>query len=297
MDLGQLRSFVAVYRAGSLTSAATVLGLTQPAVSVQIRALENRLGRQLFRRLARGVAPTAFADELARRVGPHLDALAGVELELTKEEFARTIRFGGPAEAMSLLALPALAQLVRRGLRLRVGLGLADDLLEDLAEGRFDLVLSSVRPRRRGLVATPLADEEFVLVAAAGAEFPDLATAPMLAYAEELPLTRRYWRSVFGGPPPHTAAVVVPDLRAVLSSVLAGAGIAVLPRYLCAKELESGELVLLHEPTEPPINTFYLATRADQAQLPHIRTVTETIIAAAKNWLPISCHRRKCSSS
>ena len=284
MDLGQLRTFNAVYRAGSLTAAATVLGLTQPAVSVQVKTLEERLGRPLFRRMARGVAPTAFADELARRVGPHLDALAGVELELTGEEFARTVRFGGPAEAMSLLALPALAGLVRRGLRLRVGLGLADDLLADLAEGRLDLVFSSVRPRRKGLVVTPLTDEEFVLVAAAGTEFPDLAAAPMLAYAEELPLIRRYWRTVFGGPPPHTAAVVVPDLRALLNSVLAGAGISVLPRYLCAALLESGELVLLHEPEEPPINTLYLATRADQAQLPHIRAVTETLTTAAKHW-------------
>ncbi|GAA3998046.1 LysR family transcriptional regulator [Allokutzneria multivorans] len=284
MDLGQLRTFGAVYRAGSITAAATVLGITQPAVSVQVKALEERLGRPLFRRLARGVAPTAFADELARRVGPHLDALAGVEMELTREEFARTVRLGGPAEAMSVLALPALGGLVRRGLRLRIGLGLADDLLVDLAEGRLDLVLSSVRPRRKGMVVTPLADEEFVLVAAAGAEFPDLAAAPMLAYAEELPMVRRYWRTVFGAPPPHNAAVVVPDLRALLAAVLAGAGITVLPKYLCAAELESGELVLLHEPEEPPINTLYLATRADQARLPHIRAVTETLTAAAKHW-------------
>ncbi|WP_086830087.1 LysR family transcriptional regulator [Allokutzneria sp. NRRL B-24872] len=284
MDLGQLRTFGAVYRAGSLTAAATVLGITQPAVSVQVKALEERLGRPLFRRLPRGVAPTAFADELARRVGPHLDALAGVELELTREEFARTVRLGGPAEAMSVLVLPALSGLVRRGLRLRVGLGLADDLLVDLAEGRLDLVLSSVRPRRKGLVVTPLADEEFVLVAAAGAEFPDLAAAPMLAYAEELPMVRRYWRTVFGGPPPHNAAVVVPDLRGLLAAVLAGAGITVLPKYLCAAELESGELVLLHDPDEPPINTLYLATRSDQARLPHIRAVTETLTAAAKHW-------------
>ena len=59
MDLALLRTFLAVHRAGSLTRAAADLGVSQPAVTAQIRTLEQRVGRELFVRLPRGVAPTA----------------------------------------------------------------------------------------------------------------------------------------------------------------------------------------------------------------------------------------------
>ena len=74
-DLNLLRTFLAVHRAGSFTAAAPALGLTQPTVTSQIRALEAQLGRQLFQRLPRGVEPTAFARELAERISGPLDDL------------------------------------------------------------------------------------------------------------------------------------------------------------------------------------------------------------------------------
>src|SRR5436305_729568 len=81
--------------------------------------------------------------------------------------------------------------------------------------------------------AHPLTDEEFVLVAAPDwaariGPAPDPATlrdVPLVAYAEDLPIARRYWRHVFGTRLAGTAAVVVPDLLGVLASVVAGAGI------------------------------------------------------------------------
>lgn len=75
MDLALLRTFVTVHRAGSFTRAAALLGLSQPAVTSQIRTLERQLGRPLFLRQARGVTPTTIGDELAHKAAPHLDAL------------------------------------------------------------------------------------------------------------------------------------------------------------------------------------------------------------------------------
>ncbi|HLL33580.1 MAG TPA: LysR family transcriptional regulator, partial [Streptomyces sp.] len=54
-DLNQLRTFLAVYRSGSFTAAAGLLGVSQPTVTTQIRALERQSGRELFERLPRGV--------------------------------------------------------------------------------------------------------------------------------------------------------------------------------------------------------------------------------------------------
>lgn len=68
LDLNLLRTFLAVHRLGSFTAAARRLGLSQSTVTTQIRALENRLGRELFERRAQGVTPLPHADELATRL-------------------------------------------------------------------------------------------------------------------------------------------------------------------------------------------------------------------------------------
>ncbi|MEV0384253.1 LysR family transcriptional regulator [Nonomuraea sp. NPDC050643] len=151
LSLDLLRTFLAVHRTGSVTAAAQTLGLSQPAVTAQVKALESTLDRPLFDRLPRGVAPTPAADELARRVAPALDSLDEVvESELPTGE---AVHLGGPAEFLCEVVMPMLAPLVRDGLRLRFTLGLSDDLLTDLAAGRLDLVLSTIRPRLRGVLS------------------------------------------------------------------------------------------------------------------------------------------------
>ncbi|EOD69878.1 LysR family transcriptional regulator [Amycolatopsis vancoresmycina DSM 44592] len=246
-------------------------------MTAQVRALEEQLGQQLFVRRARGVTPTSAADELAARVAPHIDALASVVVGE-----ASPVHLAGPAELTTVRVLPALAGLVARGLELRVTFGLADDLLAGLAQRRFDLVVSTIRPRGRGFTATPLTDEEFVLVGPSGFT-GDPRTAPLVAYAEDLPIIRRYWRTVLGTRPPAGPAVVVPDLRGVLTCVLAGCGVSVLPRYLCAAELASGELVALLEPAEPPINTLFVVSRPEPCRAGPA-AVRDALLADAARW-------------
>ncbi|MEU8634954.1 LysR family transcriptional regulator [Amycolatopsis sp. NPDC048633] len=276
-----MRTFLAVHRAGSLTGAAPSLGLSQPTVTAQVRALEEQLGRQLFVRRARGVTPTPAADELAARVAPHVDALSSLTVG-EADPFAAPVHLAGPAELTTARVLPALAGLVASGLKLRVTFGLADDLLAGLSQRRSDLVVSTIRPRGRGLTATPLTDEEFVLVGPRGFD-GDPRTAPLVAYAEDLPIIRRYWRSVLGVRPPAGPSVVVPDLRGVLTCVLAGFGVSVLPRYLCAAELASGDLVALLDPVEPPINTLFVVTRAEPCRAGPA-AVRDALIADAVSW-------------
>ncbi|GAB3961880.1 LysR family transcriptional regulator [Actinoallomurus acanthiterrae] len=262
VSLDLLRTFLAVYRAGSVTQGAALLRLSQPTVTAQVKTLEEALGRPLFERLPRGMAPTPAADQLARRIADPLDTLAErLDGELEEPVFGRTVHLGGPAELVCVRVLPALADLVAGGLQLRVTLGLTDDLLAGLAAGALDLVISTARPRRRGLRSDPLCDEEFVLVAAERWADADPARAPLVAYAENLPIIRRYWRTVFETRLTRSPALVVPDLRGVLAAVAAGAGVTVLPRYLCATELAAGVLRPLLEPELPPINTLFLATR------------------------------------
>lgn len=298
-DLNLLRTFLAVHRSGSFTAAARLLGLSQPTVTTQIRALERRLGQDLFERQARGVAAVPFADALAARVAAPLDDLAVV----TGDEgsagapAAGPVRLAGPAELLCLRVLPALAPLVAEGVQLRTSTGLTDPLLDELRSGQHDLVISTIRPRGRALSAVPLMDEEFVLVAAPavaeGVGGPPAVAAdgpavlhrvPLITYAEDLPIARRYWRHVFGRRLVSPAAVTVPDLRGVLALVVAGAGFSVLPRYLCAADLASGALTLLADPEDPPINTGYLVRRPGSAANPRVGLVHEHLVRAGLTW-------------
>ncbi|MEO3821301.1 LysR family transcriptional regulator [Plantactinospora sp. B24E8] len=293
LDLTQLRTFLAVYRAGSLTEAARRLGLAQPTVTGQIRSLEQQLDHQLFERLPRGVAPTAVAHDLAARISAPMDQLALVA-DRTTTAPAEPVHLGGPAELLAVRVLPVLAPLVARGVRIRVSAGLADDLLDGLRARRLDLVLSAIRPRGRSVVATPLMDEEFVLVAAptwaarigplAADDPAPLDDVPLIAYAEDLPILRRYWRHVFRNRLTSPPALVVPDLRGVLAATVAGAGVTVLPRYLCVEELRTGALVPLLEPEEPPINTGFIVERANSVPDPAATRVRDVILRAARAW-------------
>ncbi|WP_020118274.1 LysR family transcriptional regulator [Streptomyces canus] len=295
LDLNLLRTFLSVYRTGSFTAGARLLGLSQPTVTTQIRTLERQLGRELFERRARGVTPAPYADELAARVVQPLDSLAAVAGPAGSAEdgSAEPVHLAGPAELLSRCVLPGLAPLVDKGVRLRITPGLTEPLLDDLRAGRHDLVIATYRPRGRALTALPLNDEEFVLVSAPawarriGAP-EHLAAAlhgvPLVAYAEDLPIVRRYWRHVFGRRLVRQPALTMPDLNGVKAAVVGGTGFTVLPRYLCGAELTSGALVLLHDPADPPINTGFLVQRPGTSGNPHVALVRDHLLQAARDW-------------
>ncbi|MDT3396282.1 LysR family transcriptional regulator [Streptomyces sp. B1866] len=298
MDLALLRTFVTVHRAGSFTRAAALLGLSQPAVTSQIRTLERQLGRPLFLRRARGVTPTTMGDELAYKVAPHLDALLAItEGRLAGNAVGRTLHLAGPPEFTALRVMPALTPLIRQGLTVRAAFGSGEELAEGLAAGHHDLAVTTSRPRGRLLTATPLCDEEHVLVAAPrwaarlggpavlqakGAQA--LEGLPIVGVHESLPLLRRYWAEVFDTEPVVSAVAVVPDLRAVLECVAAGAGLGVLPRYLCADALAVGRVVALLNPPVPPLRTYSLVVRTGALGLPHVARAHERLLRAAADW-------------
>jgi DNA-binding transcriptional LysR family regulator len=292
LDLNQLRTFLAVHRAGSFTAAAHVLGVSQSTVTAQIRALETRLGRELFERRARGVAPLPYADELAGQVAAPLDRLSDVA-DGNRTAVAEPVHLAGPAEFLGAVGMRLLAPLVAEGVQLRISTGLTEGLLEELRAGRHDLVISTRRPVERGLVAEALADEEFVLVVAPewaerlrGAALPEaLADVPVVAYDTDLPIIRRYWRYVFSDRVLAPGRVTtIPDLRGVRAAVVAGAGWSVLPKYLCRAELDDGSLTVLYRPDEAPLNTAFLVHRAGGSVNPHVGLVRRRLVAAAKAW-------------
>jgi DNA-binding transcriptional LysR family regulator len=208
-DPTYLRTFLAIYRHTSVTKAAKALRMTQPAISQHLKALEAQLERTLFVRHSRGVEPTPASHELARVVGPHIDALdAALESMRTGTKItAGVVHLGGPIDLLATRVIPALAPLADKGVRLVVHPGLVAALVAALAAGEIDLLVAADRILHPGVVYEPLFKEKLALVGTRAradalppksdpeARHAALAKGPFVAFAHAMPLIRHFFRS------------------------------------------------------------------------------------------------------
>ena len=173
----QLRYFEALARHRHFGRAAEACAISQPALSMQIKELEETLAAQLFERGARDVRLTAFGEDIALKVR---EILRGVD-ELG--DFARTAQ-SQPLGRLRLGVIPTIApyllpRLVARleglypGLDLQVRETLTRTLVDELSEGRIDAAIVALPISEPALAEVALFDEAFVLVRPAAE-----ATAP-----------------------------------------------------------------------------------------------------------------------
>lgn len=277
-----LRTFVAVYRTGSVTDGARLRGLSQPAASQQLAGLERVVGNPLFVRTAEGVVPTERGRALYGDVASALDQLEVVLSGLDAgrvEDSEAALRFGSSAEFFSAEVLPRVAG---TGLALVARFGEDDTMIERLERGELDVVVTSSTPPRRSLAAVPIGEKRFALVAAAG-QAPDstfgslgelgswLSERAWVAYSLELPITRRFWQTHLGRPFSARLRLVAPDLRAVVGAVEHGIGCSILPSFVCADLLENGRIVEVHPVSDliPP-EPWYLCFREGETTRPSV---------------------------
>jgi len=286
----QLRTFLETYRCGSLSRAAQRLGMTQPAASAHVKALETALGKSLFDRQARGVAATPIADELARSIAVHLDELEG-SMEAMKAhstDISGTLHLAAPAELMGARIAPLLAPLMGQGISFRIQTGGRDRLHALLSEGVVDLAVTASRTDSPEIAFQELARERLVLVAAPelarriltrGVNRQTLESFPVIAYDEELPLIREFYQGVFGMSPVWRAQTTVPDLRVIDQFVRAGAGWSVLPDYLCQHSIAEGRMAALLPAAEGPEKSLYLAWNRLALRHPRVAFVRDRLLA------------------
>lgn len=150
LDLSLLRSFVAVIDCGSIQLAAARVGRSQSAVSMQIRRLEEEVGRALFQREGRNLRVNAAGEELllhARRLLRLSDeALAS----LRRTEAAGVVRLGMPEDYAAYLLTPTLARFGQEFplAELELTFDHSPALLRLLEAGKLDLALVTREPRQ-----------------------------------------------------------------------------------------------------------------------------------------------------
>jgi LysR family transcriptional regulator, nitrogen assimilation regulatory protein len=192
MDLRQLRYFVGIVQAGSLSRAADQLHVAQSAISHHLASLEAELDRQLVTRGPKGVVLTEAGDVLYR----HAEAILR-HFELAKQDAMSTLKV--PSGRVSIAFPAVLAPILSFELLMRVRTGypqialdISDTnswlLRERLVNGRLDIALLYLAQPERGLAVEPLVLEELFFVTA------DLDTSPIrIADAVQRPL-------LLGGP-------------------------------------------------------------------------------------------------
>lgn len=194
--LRELRTFLAVVRHGTFSAAGNAVGLTQSAVSTQIRNLEAELGEALFERTGRAVRLNAAGRRLLPQASEML-ALAERIRHSSAETLAGEWHLGAIASLQSG-RLPAVLQRLARefpGVRVRVAPGVSLSLLDQVDKGDLDMALI-VRPPfglPADLHTRVIAREPFVLIAP-----PESTENSLEALLERYPLVL-YDRGSFGG--------------------------------------------------------------------------------------------------
>ncbi|MCG7985314.1 MAG: LysR family transcriptional regulator [Candidatus Thiodiazotropha lotti] len=284
VDFEWYRSFIAVFRSGTVTGAAESRFLTQPAISQHIAALESAVGHALFQRTPRKMVPTEYGKVLYSRMAPAMDSLEKVSTSLrdTSIEGIPTIRLGTPLDYFHEVGFEKLKG---SQFRLQVELGDTGTMIENLSRGKLDVVIATQQIAGANVDYTKIEQEVFCLVAPPGVTLPRkprkssaqkdkiehfLMELPWISYSVELPIIRRFWHVAFKRRPNVEPAMVIPSLLLIRKAVEFGFGVSVLPRYICKEPLEAGRLNILWQPNEPMVNDLWVATRKIDRNKPEI---------------------------
>jgi DNA-binding transcriptional LysR family regulator len=170
MEIRQLRAFVAIAEAGTFTAAAQRVHVTQAAISMQIRQLENELGVKLFVRAPRRVVLTEAGEQLLQRARHILrdhDAAVDEVAELAGTQRGR-LRMGSASASVTTEVLPKLFKEVRRqhaDAHLSLVSGTSDALVNQLLNGELDLAFVSLPVEARGIHTERLSQDQLVAIA------------------------------------------------------------------------------------------------------------------------------------
>jgi len=254
MELEQLRTLVAAAEAGSLSGAARLRHLTQPAVSLQIKALEEDLGARLFHRRSRGVELTEAGRAFVRHARRTLQGVRAAREEVAEIKGAArgTLRLG-VTDAAATGLLPRVFVPFRRrhpGIEVSVEVGSTAPLAARLREGELDLVLGTLPVADEDLIAEVIHEERLLLAApvrARGVAVARLAERePFIAYPRDSTTRRLVERAVARAGIEIRPMMEIGRPSAMVSLVEAGLGISVLPESVVEGPHQAGRLHRVH---------------------------------------------------
>jgi DNA-binding transcriptional LysR family regulator len=297
MDTRQLAAFCAVVERKSFSQAAERLGVTQPAVSLQIRSLEQRLGRQLLDRSGRRVEPT----EAGRRLYTSAQRLLAAEEHLLEDLDAEdegtitgTLELGASTGPGGTVVPLLLCDFQEQHPNVRVRLTVSDTqtVVDRVGDRELELGIVGAGRRHRGVAFEPFFSDEVVLACPSGHGFAgkkisldDLKGEKLIVMQEGAGVRQVIEDEL------RKAGMRLRDLdvhlelglqESVRSAVVAGHGIAFISRLAIEADLDAGRIATARVRGLDPVREIFLARASGRSETRAARA----FISFAQEHLP-----------
>ena len=276
VNLEWYRTYKAIYDKGTLTAAAEALFISQPGVSLHLSSLENYVGAKLFDRIAKKMVPTEQGKVLYNAVCEPLSKLEEIEKRFQKstELEVPTINIG-----MCFETFQHILERHLHSLNFNIISSFSDyqNLLKDLEKGFMDVVVTPKKIDIKGIVYEPIGSETIVLIGSADIDKLTFENEIKTKNIHDLKQfmkekkwygassdnehSKRFWQANFNSLPDFRANYIVPNFKSIINSLCYGSGLAIVPDFLCQKEIEDNKLQLLWKGRSPIINQLYFAYR------------------------------------
>lgn len=230
MDL--LRSFVTIADLGGFTAAAETLGRSQPAISLQVKRLEELVGKNLFSRASQQLELTPSGDTLygyARRIlALNDEALAQFE----QPEVAGRVRFGTPSEFASTLLPKVIGHFNQTypGVALEVTCDLSRNLRSKQRQGEFDLIIALYDTPPAKQQKMQIKDDELVWVASPQYDWQRQTSISLVAAPEPCLYRARATHHLNQSGQPWQIVYTNPDFSGIIAALESGLGVTALAR-------------------------------------------------------------------
>jgi DNA-binding transcriptional LysR family regulator len=293
VNLEWFRTFKAIYETGSLTAAAELLYISQPGVSLHLNSLEAHVGYKLFDRSTRKMVSTERGKILYNYVQEAVCKLEEAEQHFhksTNKEKA-TISIGMCFETFQFTLESYLPSLP---FNVIIKFGDYPEMLKDLDNGLLDLIITPQKGDYKNLVYTPFFKEQIVVVG--GVQTPT-ADLEVLLHAHDkegiqhwlkqqtwygttgdMEHLRRFWHNNFGKRPDFKPNFIVPNLSSIIRCLSGGQGIAVVPDFLCRKEINAEKIKLLWAGDQVIENTLYFGKRKKSMYTAELQQIEEIFL-------------------
>ena len=298
ISLRQLRSVTAIHRHGKIVSAAAELGLTPPAVTLQLQQLEHETGLVLFDRTPDGMRATTAGlavldtaqaiEERLRVLSDEIDAVKGVKRGSLRLGVVSTAKYFAPRLMAAFMAnFP--------GIEMKLAVGNRAETIESLKNHSLDIALMGRPPPGIPVRAVVFGDHPLVIIAASDHPLVKQRDITKERIAGESFLMREsgsgtrismeiFMRGVAGWM--DNPGIEMDSNETIKQSVMAGLGVAFISGHTVAYEVETGRLALLDVIGMPLRRQWFAVARSDRAMTPAMGAFHDFLAKSGARYLP-----------
>lgn len=299
LTLRQMRSLLAIEQTGKISSAANSLGLTGPAVTMQLKQAEEEIGLQMFDRTSEGMRPTAAGQAVLDAAHAMQERLRVLEEELIAFKGGRrgTLKLGAVSTA-KYFAPRMIAAFQRQNPDIDIDLFIGNraKTIEAIRHQTIDIALMGRPPRDIEVEAALFGDHPLVIVAPPDHRLARKRDISKEEIAAEKFLIRepgsgtRISLEVFFADVPGKLENLGAEMgsnETIKQAVMAGLGVAFISAHTIEQELQLGRLVILDVAGMPIRRQWFSVCRADRTQSPAMRIFQDFLIREGAQYLPI----------